>query len=273
MKRRLVDREHTSLSVRRQCELLGLSRSSWYYQPAETSLEDLRLMRLLDEQYLRTPSFGSRMMSKLLSRQVGFAVNRKRVQRLMRTMGIEALAPRPRTTRRNESHRVFPYLLRGLAITHKDQVWSTDITYVPLHCGLMYLVAVMDWHTRYVLSWRLSNSLEDSFCIEALEDALTQGRPEIFNTDQGSQFTSRAFTSVLESHQIAISMDGRGRAIDNVFIERLWRTVKYEDIYLKDYESAPALKQGLASYFHFYCEERLHSALGYRTPAEAHGLA
>lgn len=230
-------------------------------------------MRLLDEQYLRTPAFGSRMMSQLLSRQVGYAVNRKRVQRLMRVMGIQAVFPRPRTTLRNSQHRIFPYLLRDLSITRKDQVWSTDITYVPLRCGFMYLAAVLDWHTRYVLSWRLSNSLEGAFCIEALEAALSRGRPEIFNTDQGSQFTSNAFTSVLQTRGIAISMDGRGRALDNVFIERLWRTVKYEDIYLQDYESAAALKAGLKSYFDFYCHERPHSSLDYRTPAEAYSAA
>lgn len=227
-------------------------------------------MRLIDEQYLRTPFFGSRQMSSVLTRQLQQPVNRKRVQRLMRQMGIEAIYPRPRTTQRNAGHRVFPYLLRNLEITRKDQVWCTDITYVPLRGGFMYLVAVMDWHTRYVLSWRLSNSLESHFCITALEDSLTHSQPEIFNTDQGSQFTCQAFTTVLQDHGIAISMDGRGRALDNVFIERLWRTVKYEDIYLKDYATPIELEKGLQSYFAFYCHERPHSSLGYHTPAEAY---
>lgn len=264
----MVDATHDELSVRRQCELLGLSRSAYYYVGCAESEKDLRLMRLIDEQYLRTPFFGSRQMSAWLRRELDETVNRKRVQRLMRTMGIEAVAPGPRTTVRNTQHRVFPYLLRNVSITRKDQVWSTDITYIPLRDGFMYLVAVIDWHTRYVLSWRLSNTLEGHFCIEALEESLTRGRPEIFNTDQGSQFTSRAFTGVLGSHQIAISMDGRGRALDNVFIERLWRTVKYEDVYLQDYGSGGELQNGLRSYFRFYCEERPHSSLGYRTPAE-----
>lgn len=227
-------------------------------------------MRLIDEQYLRTPFFGSRLMAQWLSRELGQGMNRKRVQRLMRRMGIESTSPKPRTTQRNPEHRVFPYLLRNVEILRKDQVWSTDITYVPLRCGYMYLVAVMDWHTRYVLSWRLSNSLESSFCLEALEESLSGRRPEIFNSDQGSQFTSRAFTSQLEAAGVAVSMDGRGRALDNVFIERLWRTVKYEDIYLKDYDSASALDRGLRDYFQFYCHERPHSSLGYRTPAEVY---
>ena len=249
---------------------MGLSRSSYYYGAVETSADDLRLMRVIDEQYLRTPSFGSRLMSRWLTRQLREPINRKRVRRLMRLMGIEAVYPKPRTTCRNRQHRVFPYLLRNLAITRKDQVWSTDITYIPLRNGFMYLVAVMDWHTRYVLSWRLSNSLEGHFCLAALEDALAISRPEIFNTDQGCQFTSQAFTGCLSDHGIAISMDGRGRALDNVFIERLWRTVKYENIYLKDYESVPALEAGLTDYFSFYVSERPHSSLGYRTPAEAY---
>lgn len=265
-----MDADHKQFSVRRQCELLGLNRSSYYYDAASASDEDLHMMRLIDEQYLRTPFFGSRLMASILTRQLQQSVNRKRVQRLMRQMGIEAIYPKPRTTQRNKDHRVFPYLLRDLEITRKDQVWSTDITYVPLHRGFMYLVAVMDWHTRYVLSWRLSNTLESHFCVEALDDSLSRGRPEIFNTDQGSQFTSQAFVSVLQDHEIAISMDGRGRAIDNVFIERLWRTVKYEDIYLKDYKTPTDLAAGLERYFAFYCHERPHSSLGYRTPAEAY---
>lgn len=228
------------------------------------------MMRLIDEQYLRTPFFGSRQMSQWLRRHLGETVNRKRVTRLMRLMGIEAVYPKPRTTVRNQNHRVFPYLLRNVEIVRRDQVWSTDITYVPLRDSFMYLVAVMDWHSRHVLSWRLSNSLEGHFCIDALEDALSIGTPEIFNTDQGSQFTSTRFTTILERNSIAISMDGRGRALDNVFIERLWRTVKYEDIYLKDYGTASALHAGLTNYFSFYGSERPHSSLGYRTPEEAY---
>ena len=227
-------------------------------------------MRRIDEQYLRTPFFGSRQMARWLYRQHGQCVNRKRVQRLMRKMGLEAIYAKPRTTRRNIQHRVFPYLLRDLEIRRKDQVWSTDITYVPLQRGFMYLVAVMDWHTRYVLAWRLSNTLEGYFCIEALDESLSISTPEIFNSDQGSQFTAQSFTSRLLEAGIAISMDGRGRALDNVFVERLWRTVKYEDVYLRDYADAAELQTGLQSYFDFYCHERPHSSLGFRTPAEAY---
>lgn len=264
-----MESEHPELSIVRQCELLGLARSTFYCSPAWESEENLRLMRLLDEQYLRTPFYGSRRMALWLSRQ-GRPVNRKRVQRLMRVMGIEALYPGRKTTVRGAGHKIYPYLLRDAAITRVDQVWSADITYVPLRQGFMYLVAVIDWYSRYVLSWRLSNSLETTFCLEALEEALREKQPEIFNTDQGVQFTSIAFTSCLASREVAISMDGRGRALDNVFIERLWRTVKYEDIYLKDYEDVDELYEGLRSYFDFYRHERPHQALGYRTPAEVY---
>ena len=265
-----MEPEHPELSIVRQCELLGLARSTFYSSPARESEENLRLMRLLDEQYLRTPFYGSRRMALWLSGH-GQAVNRKRVQRLMRVMGIEALYPGRKTTVRGAGHKIYPYLLRDVAITRVDQVWSADITYVPLRQGFMYLVAVLDWFSRYVLSWRLSNSLETTFCLEALEEAMREKKkPEIFNTDQGVQFTSSAFTSCLESREVAISMDGRGRALDNVFIERLWRTVKYEDIYLKDYEGVDELYEGLRSYFDFYCHERPHQALDYRTPAEVY---
>ena len=253
------------MSVRRQCELLDLPRSTYYFQPARESAENLELMRVIDEQYLRTPFFGSRRMAVWLGAH-GRAVNRKRVQRLMRQMGIEAIYPKKRTTVFSAENKVFPYLLRDVAITHADQVWSTDITYVPLRRGYLYLVAVMDWFSRYVLSWRLSNSLETTFCLDALEEALSMGRPEIFNTDQGCQFTSLAFTSRLESAGVAISMDGRGRAFDNVFIERLWRTVKYEEIYLKEYEEVDDVYEGLERYFAWYDRERHHQALNYRTP-------
>lgn len=229
-------------------------------------------MRLIDEQYLLTPFFGSRRMVIVLSQQ-GHCVNRKRVQRLMRVMGIEAIYPRPRTTQRNTEHRVFPYLLRGVAVLHPNQVWSCDITYVPMACGFMYLTAVIDWYSRYVLAWRLSNSLEGAFCIEALEDALQSGKPKIFNTDQGSQFTATAFTQRLERAGVAISMDGRGRALDNVFIERLWRSVKYEWLYLHAYRSVSELHEGLTWYFNFYNGSRPHQSLEYRTPKEVYSKA
>ena len=237
--------------------------------PATESEENLRLMRLIDEQFLKTPFYGSRRMTASLERS-GETVNRKRVQRLMALMGLEGVFPRPRPTTAGSEARVYPYLLRDRVLTHVNEVWSSDITYIPMCHGFMYLTAVMDWFSRYVLSWRLSNTLEGRFCLEALEEALSQGRPEIFNTDQGSQFTARDYTSRLEEAGIAVSQDGRGRALDNVFVERLWRSVKYEDIYIKDYERAPELESGLGSYFWFYDEERPHQSLDYRTPGEVH---
>lgn len=255
--------------MRRQCELLGLNRSSLYYTPAAESAENLRLMRLLDEEYTRHPFFGSRRMTAWLERQ-GESVNRKRVQRLLRIMGLEAIYPKPRLSVAGRGHRIFPYLLRDVRIERPDQVWSTDITYVPLASGFMYLAAVIDWYSRYVLAWRLSNTLDGSFCLEMLEEALGLGRPEVFNTDQGVQFTAEAFTGRLLSAGVAVSMDGRGRCLDNVFVERLWRSVKYENIYLHGYESVPALEQGLACYWPFYNHERPHQALEYRTPAEVY---
>ena len=250
-----------------QCELLDLARSTYYYEPASESEENLALMRRIDEQYLNTPFFGSRRMALELSTEA-CPVNRKRVQRLMRTMGIAALYPRKRTSTPGAGHRVYPYLLRGLTIDRANQVWCSDITYVPMERGFMYLVAIMDWYSRYVLSWRLSNTLDGEFCVSALEDALARGTPDIFNTDQGSQFTSREFTGMLASNQIAISMDGRGRALDNVFIERLWWSVKYENIYLKAYSTVADLNEGLAWYFDFYDHRRKHQSLGKRTPYE-----
>jgi putative transposase len=261
------------LSITQQCQLLELPRSTYYHTGVGESDENLQLMRLIDEQYLHTPFYGSRGMTQWLIRQ-GYNVNRKRVRRLLHVMGLEAIYPRRRTSVPCPEHRIYPYLLRNLAIERPNQVWSADITYVPLRRGFMYLVAVLDWHSRYVLSWELSNTLDSGFCVAALEAALhrtpAQQQPEIFNTDQGAQFTSRAFTGALETAGIAISMDGRGRALDNVFIERLWRTVKYENIYLQGYETAVELERGLASYFDFYRYERLHMALGYRTPWEAY---
>jgi putative transposase len=267
LKRPLVEPNHPHLSIRRQCELLGLNRSSYYLLPATESEENLRLMRLIDQQFLKTPFYGSRKMTAYLER-AGEMVNRKRVQRLMGVMGLEAVHPRPRTTTADPNARVYPYLLRDRELTHIDEVWSSDITYIPMRHGFMYLTAVIDWYSRYVLSWRLSNTLEGRFCLEALDEALAMGRPEIFNTDQGSQFTAREYTERLEAAGIKVSRDGRGRALDNVFVERLWRSVKYEDIYLKDYELVPELEAGLRAYFWFYDEERPHQSLGYRTPAE-----
>jgi len=240
---------------------VGLARSTWYYEPAGESAENLALLRRLDEQYLRTPFYGSRKMGKHLG------ISRKRAQRLMRIMCIEAIHPKQRTTRPAPGHKIYPYLLRGVDVTRPDQAWASDITYIPLRQGFLYLVAVMDWYSRYVLSWRLSNTLTGSFCLEALEEALGHRVPEIFNTDQGSQFTAEAFTSRLENSGVAISMDGRGRAADNVFIERLWRSVKYEEVYLHEYADGWQAEASLAAYFRFYNHERIHQALGYRTPA------
>jgi len=253
------------LSLRRQCQLLGLNRAALYYQAAPVDAYELELMALLDRQYLRTPFYGSRRMTAWLQRQ-GHAVNRKRVQRLMQRMGLAAIYQRPRTSRPASAHRIYPYLLRGLRIERVHQVWAADITYIPMARGFLYLVAVMDWVSRYVLAWRLSNLLDASFCIEALEEALCQGRPEIFNTDQGSQFTDAGFTAVLHGHGVAISMDGRGRFADNIFVERLWRSLKYEEVYLKAYDKVAQARQGIAAYFEFYNHQRLHQALGYRTP-------
>lgn len=258
--------------MRRQCELLGVCRSGVYAEPQGESEENLALMRELDELYMKWPFYGSRRMTQELKAR-GYAVNRKRVQRLMRMMGIEAIYPRPRTSLRNLENRVYPYLLRDVAITHVNHVWSTDITYIPLRRGYAYLVAIMDWFSRYVLSWRLSNTMDVSFCIEALQEALETSHPEIFNSDQGSQFTSLSFTGLLEASGIAISMDGRGRALDNVWIERLWRSVKYEDIYIHGYEQLRDVGQGLTRYFDFYNRERRHQSLSYKTPMEVYMAA
>jgi putative transposase len=226
-------------------------------------------MRLIDEQYTRTPFYGSRRMRVYL-RELGYGLNRKRVQRLMRLMGLEGVAPGPRTSRRQPEHKVYPYLLRDVVPVRPNQVWSTDITFIPMRVGFMYLVAILDWYSRYVVGWALSNTLDTGFCLEALERAFERGRPEIFNSDQGCQFTSEAFTGRLEAQGVRISMDGRGRVFDNIFVERLWRTIKHEDIYLKDYMTVPELDTGLAQYFRFYNNERPHQALGYRTPAIVH---
>jgi putative transposase len=255
--------------VRRQCELLGLCRSSLHYEPAPETAENLRLMRLIDEEYTAHPFLGSRRLTAWLVGR-GEGVNRKRVQRLLRLMGLEAIYPKPKLSVARAGHRVYPYLLRGVRIERPDQVWSTDITYVPLACGFLYLAAVLDWYSRRVLAWRLSNTLDSSFCLEMLDEALSRGRPEVFNTDQGVQFTAQAWTGRLETAGVAVSMDGRGRCLDNVFVERLWRTVKYEDIYLWRYEGVAELQRGLGRYFPYYNERRPHQALDYRTPAEVY---
>jgi putative transposase len=257
------------LSLRRQCELLGLNRSSLYYEPVGESEENLALMRLIDEQYLRTPFYGWPRMTACL-RRAGYSVNSKRVRRLMRKMGLQAIYPKPKTSKAAQDRKIYPYLLRGLEILQPNFVWSADITYLPMRQGFMYLVAIIDWFSRYVLTWQLSNTLDGYFCLDALKQALNNGRPVIFNTDQGSQFTANEFTACLEQAAVRISMDGRGRALDNIFIERLWRSLKYEDIYLKDYATVPELVAGLAAYFHFYNHERPHQSLNYCTPAELH---
>jgi putative transposase len=261
-RRLCIDPHHSELSVQQQCELLGLPRSTYYYQPRPESAENLRLMRRLDELYLECPFFGSRRMA------VTLGVNRKRMQRLMRILGIEAHYPKPNLSRPAPGHEVYPYLLRGVSIERPNQVWSTDITYVPMQAGFLYLVAVMDWFSRFVLSWELSNTMETGFCLAALESAFRFGQPEIWNSDQGSQFTAAEFLVPLKKRNISISMDGRGRALDNVFIERLWRSLKYELIYPGDFASGAELVPALDRYFHFYNHRRPHQALGYRTPAQ-----
>jgi putative transposase len=268
-KRGLVEPNVSHLSIVHQCELLDLNRSTYYLSPAVESAENLRLMRRIDEQYLKTPFYGSRRMTAVLER-AGESVNRKRVRRLMRLMGLEGLFPGRRTSIAGPGAKAYPYLLRDRTLTRINEVWSSDITYVPMRHGFMYLTAVIDWFSRYVLSWRLSNTLDGGFCLEALDEALSRDKPEIFNTDQGSQFTSREYTGRLEDAGVAVSRDGRGRALDNVFVERLWRSVKYEDIYLKDYEHTKELETGLTAYFRFYDEDRPHQSLDYRTPGEVY---
>ena len=257
------------ISIRRQCELAELNRSSYYYCPASETDFNLNLMRLIDEQYMKTPYYGYRKMAIHL-RRVGHQVNPKRIRRLMRKMDLVAIYQKPRTTISAPENKVYPYLLRGLSITRPNQVWSTDITYIPMQKGFMYLVAVIDWFSRYILSWKLSNTLDGAFCLAALHEALQHGKPDIFNTDQGVQFTANAFTGTLEDAGIRISMDGRGRAFDNIFIERFWRSIKYEDIYLNDYETVLALDAGLHIYFPQYNTVRPHQSLDYQTPAEVH---
>ena len=270
-RRKMVDREHPKLPIVRQCALLGVSRSSLYYRAKEASEEDLSLMGGMDQQYLETPFCGSRRMKAWLDRQ-GIPVSRKRVQRLMRVVGLRAIYRRPRTSRPAPEHRVYPYLLEKTTVTWPNQAWAAYITYLPMARGFLYLVAIMDWHSRYVVAWRLSNTLEADFCVDALKEALGQGQPEVFNTDQGSQFTSLEFIQGLQDRRVKISMDGKGRYADNIFAERLWRTVKYEEVYLKAYVNAAEARRELGAYFRFYNNLRPHQVLGYRTPAEVfHG--
>ena len=261
-----MNRDHV-LPITRQCQLLDLPRSTFYHVPEPVSEADLVLMKRIDQCHLKHPFYGSRKIKGWLLDHHQQVVNRKRVQRLMRTMGIAALYPKRRLSQPDQAHRIYPYLLRNLTIDRPNQVWATDITYIPMARGFVYLVAIMDWHSRKVLSWRLSNTMDVQFCVDALAEAIERhGPPEIFNTDQGSQFTSHEFTSALKDHNIQISMDGKGRWVDNVFIERLWRSVKYEEVYLKAYDGVPQARQSLATYFEFYNRERRHQGLDDRTP-------
>lgn len=268
-KREIIQIGHPVLSIRRMCELFEISRAGLYYKPVGEDDYDLQLMNLIDEQYMKMPFYGSRKMRRWLMRQ-GYSVCREKVQRLMRKMGIEAIYPHKNTSKPDKEHVIYPYLLKNIAITRPNQVWGADITYIRLSHGFMYLMAIMDIYSRYVLSWRISNTLDAGFCIEALKDALRIGKPDISNTDQGAQFTSNAFTDILKASSVQISMDSRGRAMDNIFIERLWRSLKYEDIYINNYETVRELHVGLTRYFDLYNNERLHQALGYKTPWEFH---
>jgi putative transposase len=259
----------SDFSIRRQCSLLGISRSGLYYQPRGAFEGDVEIMRLIDEQYTGSPFYGVERMSAWLNRN-GVKIGHNKVRRLMRTMGLEAVYPKPRLSVSSPEHRIYPYLLNGLKIFRPNQVWAADITYIRLTGGFVYLTAVMDWFSRYVLSWRLSTSPDTEFCTAALEDALSQARPEIFNSDQGCQYTSREFTSVLKKADVRISMDGRGRVFDNIFVERLWRSVKYEEVHIHDYGCVGDARQGIGKYFKFYNKERLHQSLGYITPEEVY---
>jgi putative transposase len=269
-RRRLwIDSHHKHLSVRRQCLLAGLASASYYYRPIPSSAEDLHYQRLLDEEYTRHPFYGVRKMTIWLQAQ-NYAVGPKRVRRLLREMGLMAVYPKPNLSLNPLQHRRFPYLLKGVAIVRPNQVWSTDITYIRLPGGFVYLAAVIDWYSRYVLAWELSITLEADFCVAVLERALAQAQPEIFNTDQGVQFTSMQFQAPLLAAQVRLSMDGRGRAFDNIFVERFWRSLKYEDIYIKDYQNVPEVREGLQCYMPFYNQERFHQSLAYRTPHNVH---
>jgi putative transposase len=265
----LIDWQNSTLSVNKQCELLSLSKGSLYYKPIAMSEYNLHLMDLIDRQYTETPFYGSRRITAQLKR-TGCQVNRKRIQRLMRIMGLEAIFPGPNLSKRRQDHKVYPYLLKDAVIDRPDFVWSTDITYIRVGSGFIYLMAVIDWFSRYVLSWNTSNSLEAAFCVMGLQEALEQSTPDIFNTDQGSQFTSNDFIGPLQKRGIKISMDSKGRALDNIFVERLWRSVKYEEVYPKSYQSVKEAKRSLAQYFDFYNNRRVHQSLDYLTPAEVY---
>jgi putative transposase len=271
-KKRCIQPAHPKLSIQRQCKLIGLPRSSYYREGllGQESPENLEIMKHIDIEYTKHPFYGTRQMRNYLRRQ-GYKINRKRVQRLMRKMGIQSIAPKPNTSKANPQHKVYPYLLRNFDVTRSNQVWCTDITYIPLAGGFVYLTAVMDWHSRYVLSWELSITMDSEFCVSALERALRcHGTPYIFNTDQGSQYTSHEFTKVLKDKDIKISMDGKGRAMDNIFIERLWRSVKYEEIYVNEFKSVEQLRKALKKYFDFYNHERPHQSFKAQTPAEVY---
>ena len=264
----MIEFENPDISIVRQCKLFKISRTSVYYKPKGEKPENLKLMRLMDEQYLKTPTHGSRSMVTFL-KKLGYDKNRKRIQRLMRLMGLEAIYPKKKNSKPNPAHKIYPYLLRNLCIDHPNQVWAADISYLPMEQGFMYLVAIMDWHSRKVLSWRVSNTMDSDFCVSALKEAIQNyGRPEIFNTDQGSQFTSESFTKVLKDNDIKISMDGRGRFQDNIFIERLWWTLKYHYFYLRTFENGSKLRNGLKSWFQYYNRERFHQSLENWTPNE-----
>ncbi len=270
-RRLLIEPAHQRLSIAAQCRLLSISRSSYYYVPVPQGEETLALMRVIDETFMDCPWYGSRQMARHLQR-LGHAVGRRRVRRLMAQMGLVAIYQRPRTSDPHPEHRIYPYLLRDIKIERPNQVWCADVTYLPMRRGFLYLVAIMDWATRKVLAWRLSNTMDAAFCVEALEDAIARfGKPDIFNTDQGSQFTSQAFTGVLRAAEVKISMDGKGRWMDNVFIERLWRSVKYECVYLHAFETGSELRAGLSRWFAYYNHHRPHSRLAGKTPAEAYG--
>jgi len=268
-KRKIIEPQHREISIRRQCELLKLNRSNIYYEAVKVSEETLRIMGRIDELFTESPFYGSRRIREGLERE-GFIIGRERVQTLMQQMGLRAIYPRMNLSKKQPDHKIYPYLLTDIEIRYPNQVWSTDITYIRLKEGFLYLVAILDWYSRYVLSWRLSNSLDVHFCVEALEDALKKGCPGIFNSDQGSQFTSNDFTGILLSKGIAISMDGRGRVFDNIFTERLWRSVKYEEVYIKGYQAYKDAREGLDGYFSFYNNRRYHQSLEYKTPYEVH---
>ena len=269
----MIEKNNSCLSLKEQFALLRISKSTYHYcqRARDNSNDDLFISKKIDQIYLKYPFFGSRRIAAILGQEEGIKINRKKVQRLMRIMGIEAIYPKPKLSLKNKGHKIYPYLLKNLTINRPNQVWATDITYIPMALGHLYLIAVIDWFSRYVLSWQLSNSLDSGFCIEALELALSNNcNPEIFNSDQGSQFTSKGFTNILINHDIRISMDSKGRWLDNVFIERLWRSLKYEEVYIKSYDSVKQARDNIGSYLTFYNQKRLHQSLNYKTPLQVY---